>query len=71
MSACTTSRTSGLSIPMPKALVAAITRSSPRRNDSWTFFRLSGGSLAWKCAAAIPFCRRNAATSSLLPRVAQ
>ena len=54
MSAWMTRRTSGLSMPMPKALVAQIARRSPRMKLSWTFFLVSGGSPAWKVVGGHP-----------------
>src|ERR1043166_6289467 len=35
----TTKRTFGLLMPIPNAIVAVITRTSSRRNDSWCFVR--------------------------------
>ena len=46
MSAWTTRRTSGLSMPMPKALVAAIARNSPPMKRRCTSFLVSGGTPA-------------------------
>jgi hypothetical protein len=37
--AVATNRTFGLLMPMPNAMVAAITRTSSRRNSSWFFVR--------------------------------
>jgi hypothetical protein len=47
MSPWITTRTSSLSTPMPKALVAAMTCKSPALNRSWTSFFSSGGRPAW------------------------
>ena len=46
MSAWTTRRTSGLSMPMPKALVAAIARKAPPMKRFCTSFLVSGGTPA-------------------------
>ena len=71
MSAWMTNRTSGLSIPMPKAFVATMTRSAPPMNLSWTSLLVSGGIPAWKCSAAVSFARKNSEISSVRRRVAQ
>jgi len=58
MSAWITRRTSALSIPMPKALVAQMTRIDPSMNPSWTWRFAGGASPAWKAAASHPcLCR--------------
>ncbi|CPU66596.1 Uncharacterised protein [Mycobacteroides abscessus] len=46
-SRCATNRTSGLSMPMPKAIVATMTRPSSRRNRDWFAARTDAGRPAW------------------------
>ena len=47
MSMCTTKRTSGLSIPIPKALVQTITLVFPLFQSSWRFILCSWRRPAW------------------------
>jgi hypothetical protein len=42
-----TCRMSALSMPMPNALVATITRFAPLMNASWLALRSAAGSLPW------------------------
>ena len=62
--------TLALSIPIPNALVATITRTSPDMNRSWVVARTSRRSPAWYTATSSPSARAiNPATSSLARRV--
>ncbi|CFN72908.1 Uncharacterised protein [Bordetella pertussis] len=44
---CATKRTSGLSMPMPKAMVATMTMPSSRRKRAWLAARTAGLRPAW------------------------
>ena len=68
MSRCATNRTSGLSIPMPKAMVATITRPSSRRNRAWFSARTAASRPAWYGRAGMPLSVRNAAIFSVESR---
>ena len=59
-----TKRTSGLSMPMPKAIVATITMPSSRRKRSWWRWRTSASRPAWYGSAVMPSSFSQAAVSS-------
>ena len=71
IAAWATQRTSGRSMPMPKATVAAITTASPPAKRLCAA-RLSAGSMpAWKAIASWPFSRSQPAVCSQPLRVEQ
>ncbi len=59
-----TKRTSGLSMPMPNAIVATMTMPSSRTNRFWWRWRTSASSPAWYGSAAMPSSFSQAAVSS-------
>src|SRR5436190_206481 len=67
--ACTTVRTSGLSMPMPNAIVATIASSSPARNAACTRSRSGPGRPAWYASAGTPAAATAAASCSAGLRV--
>jgi hypothetical protein len=70
-SRCATKRTSGLSMPMPNAMVATITSPSSRRKRSWWRLRTSASSPAWYGSAAMPSATSHSAVLlDLLARLA-
>ena len=64
-----TTRTSGLSIPIPKALVAITTRTFPFMNSSWMRLRSRSGSPAWYPTAGVPIPLISAVSASTALRV--
>ena len=66
-----TNRTSGLSIPMPKATVATTTSASSARNRSWLAARSSLVIPAWYGTAFTPSPHRAAAVWSTFLREMQ
>lgn len=66
-----TYRTSGLSIPMPNAIVATMTLTFSMRNLSWFSLRTAESIPAWYGSAGIPFRFSMLAMSSTFCRLRQ
>src|SRR6516164_4206036 len=64
-------RTSGLSMPMPNAIVATMISPSARRNRAWFAARVRESSPAWYGSASSPLRTRNSAVASTDARVRQ
>ena len=65
-----TKRTSGLSMPIPNAVVATTTRTSSAMKRSWVPLRSAVPMPAWYAAAATSHPASASATSSAARRVA-
>ena len=61
---CATKRTSGLSMPMPNAIVATTTTPSSRRNRAWFAARMRASRPAWYGIAVTPCSDSQSAVDS-------